>query len=303
MRGDAEDLGRGSLEPEELWVIGKASSARAYTEVGDVDEIPLLGGDVTEGVVRVGDTVRRPLGPHSPLVHAVLDHLESVGFAGAPRFLGIDDHGREVLTFVEGEVAGRPYPAWIAEERRLLSLARLVRALDDAMIDFGLPETDGPATPDPPGIPPPRKLPCEFIGHRDITPENVVWRDGEAYALIDFDLVRPASRMLEVQNALMYWAPLCHPQDRDQHQQGLDIGRRCRLFADAYGLSESDRRILIDDLTYGTQRSWHLMRDRAQRLGGGWARMWADGVGDLIKRRREWLLVEGPAITAALVGD
>jgi hypothetical protein len=33
-------------------------------------EIPLAGGDVTEGVVRVGDTVRRPVGPHSPLVHA-----------------------------------------------------------------------------------------------------------------------------------------------------------------------------------------------------------------------------------------
>lgn len=283
-------------------MIGK-TSMRPYSDVGDLEEIPLPGGDVTEGVVRVGDTVRRPLGPHSPLVHAVLDHLESAGFSGAPRFLGIDDHGREVLTFVEGEVAGRPHPDWVADEQRLRSLARLVRALDDAMLDFGLPGTDEPAYPDPPGIPPPRKLPYEFIGHRDITPENVVWRDGEAYALIDFDLARPASRMLEVQNALMYWAPLCDPQDRDQHQQGLDSGRRCRLFADAYGLSHSDRSVLIDDLTYGTQRSWYLMRDRAERLGGGWARMWADGVGDMIKRRREWLLVEGPAITAALIED
>ena len=284
-------------------MIGMASSRRAYSETGEVGEIPLPGGDVTEGVVRVGDTVRRPLGPHSPLVHAVLDHLESVGFEGAPRFLGLDDQGREVLTFVEGEVAGRPHPAWVADEHRLVSLARLVRALDDAMIDFGLPAIDVAPTPDPPGIPPPRELAYEFIGHRDITPENVVWRDGEAYALIDFDLARPASRMLEVQNALMYWAPLCAPQDRGEHQQGLDIGRRCRTFADAYGLPAGDREILIDDLSYGTERSWFLMRDRAERLGGGWARMWADGVGDLIKRRREWLSAEGPSITAALVGD
>ncbi|MFG1755530.1 hypothetical protein [Streptosporangium sandarakinum] len=49
-------------------------------------EIPLVGGDVTEGVVRVGDTVRRPVGPNAPLVHALLRHLEE----GAPRFLGID---------------------------------------------------------------------------------------------------------------------------------------------------------------------------------------------------------------------
>ncbi|TMR23805.1 aminoglycoside phosphotransferase family protein, partial [Actinomadura geliboluensis] len=29
-------------------------------------EVPLFGGDVSEGVVRVGETVRRPLGAHSP---------------------------------------------------------------------------------------------------------------------------------------------------------------------------------------------------------------------------------------------
>jgi hypothetical protein len=56
----------------------------------DLRQTPLAGGDVTEGVVRRGDTVRRPVGPHSPLVHALLAHLESVGFEGAPLFLGID---------------------------------------------------------------------------------------------------------------------------------------------------------------------------------------------------------------------
>ncbi|MBN8880879.1 MAG: aminoglycoside phosphotransferase family protein, partial [Salana multivorans] len=75
-------------------------------------EIPLPGGDVTDGVVRVGDTVRRPIGDHSALVHRVLRHLEDAGFAGAPRLLGVDDRQREILTFVDGEVAGRPWPAW-----------------------------------------------------------------------------------------------------------------------------------------------------------------------------------------------
>ena len=67
-------------------------------------EVPLAGGDVTAGVVRVGETVRRPTGPHSPLVHAMLEHLERVGFAGAPRYLGQDDRGREMLTYIEGDV-------------------------------------------------------------------------------------------------------------------------------------------------------------------------------------------------------
>ena len=67
-------------------------------------EIPLAGGDVTHGVVRVGDTVRRPRGPWSDAVAAYLLHLERVGFRGAPRYLGVDEHGRDVLEFVCGEV-------------------------------------------------------------------------------------------------------------------------------------------------------------------------------------------------------
>ena len=53
----------------------------SWADEADQAEIPLAGGDVTEGVVRIGDTVRRPAGPHSPLVHALLRHLEAAGFA------------------------------------------------------------------------------------------------------------------------------------------------------------------------------------------------------------------------------
>jgi len=67
-------------------------------------ELPLSGGRLTAGVVRVGDTVRRPTGPHSAFVHALLMHLEAVGFAGAPRLLGMDDQGREILSYLAGWV-------------------------------------------------------------------------------------------------------------------------------------------------------------------------------------------------------
>lgn len=70
------------------------------------DEVPLGGGRVNEGVVRVGDTVRRPVGPHSPFVHELLRHLEQVGFEDAPRFLGVDAVGREIISFLPGA----PYP-------------------------------------------------------------------------------------------------------------------------------------------------------------------------------------------------
>ncbi|QDP98662.1 phosphotransferase [Microlunatus elymi] len=263
--------------------------------------MPLLGGDVTEGLVRVGDTVRGPLGSNSALVHAALDHLESVGFVGAPRFLGVDDQGRAVLSYVDGEVAGRPRPDWIADEGRLISVARLLRSLDDAMIDFGIPDIELEQNPDPEGIPPARSYPSDFIGHRDVTPENVIFRDGVAYALIDFDLARPSTRMQEVQGALVYWAPISDPADRDRRLRDVDPFRRARLFADAYGLDAADRTVLVEDLRYGTERSWHLMRDRARRLGGGWARMWDEGVGDVIRRRGAWLDEHGEELATALV--
>ncbi len=268
----------------------------------DQDEIPLAGGDVTESVVRVGDTVRRPVGPHSQLVHALLAHLESAGFDGAPRFLGIDGAGREVLSYIDGEVAGRPRPPWIADETRLASVGRLVRAYDDAAASFTpLPDAlPGAKAAEPPGIPPaPAYLP-ELIGHVDITPENLVFRNGRAYALIDFDLARPATRADEMFNALLWWAPLSDPRDVDPLLRHVDVPRRSRILADAYGLSGTDRERIMEVAMLRTRRSWYLMRQRAETQGGGWQRMWDEGVGEVIKRREAWLDRHAATLTAAL---
>jgi hypothetical protein len=270
-------------------------------EAGQV-EIPLAGGDVTEGVVRVGDTVRRPVGAHSPLVHALLAHLEAAGFEGAPRFLGIDESGREVLSYIDGEVAGRPRAPWIADEARLASVGRLVRAYDDAAASF-IPPPDalaGTSPAEPPGIPPAPAYPPELIGHVDITLENVVFRNGRAYALIDFDLAKPATRADEMFNAMLWWGPLADPRDVDPLLRHLDVPRRARILADSYGLSGTDRVRITEVAVLRTRRSWHLMKLRAQTHGGGWRRMWDEGVGDAIKRREAWLDQHAATLTAAL---
>jgi hypothetical protein len=112
--------------------------------LADGPVVPLLGGDVTVGLVRIGETVRRPRGSGSDLVEAVLRFLEVSGFDGAPRFLGIDAQGRQVLSYVHGEVAGRPWPDWVADDERIASVALLLRRFDDAMQAFGIPdEVDG----------------------------------------------------------------------------------------------------------------------------------------------------------------
>lgn len=273
-----------------------------WVDRADEAGIPLAGGDVTEGVVRVGDTVRRPVGQHSPLVHALLTHLESAGFEGAPRFLGIDGAGLEVLSYIEGEVAGRPRPPWIADETRLASVGRLVRAYNDAAASFSPPPgaLPGVQPTEPPGIPPAPEYPPELIGHVDITPENVVFRAGRARALIDFDLARPATRADEMFNAMLWWAPLSDPRDVDPLLRQVDVARRARILADGYGLSGTDRERIADVAMLRTRRSWYLMKHRAQTHGGGWQRMWDEGVGDEIKRREAWLDRHAATLTAVL---
>ena len=65
----------------------------------------LTGGNVNVGLVRIGRTVRRPAGPQTSAVHALLTHLADVGFRNAPRSHGLDDAGRHVVEYVPGPMA------------------------------------------------------------------------------------------------------------------------------------------------------------------------------------------------------
>jgi Ser/Thr protein kinase RdoA (MazF antagonist) len=269
----------------------------------DDEEIPLGGGDVTAGVVRVGDTVRRPVQAHTPAVHALLRHLEQAGFDGAPRVLGIDDQGREILSFMPGLVPPRPLAPWAVTDAGLASVGRLLRRYHEAAAGFVPPPGAAWDVPsDPPELPP-MTIPAELVGHCDVTPDNVVFHDGpepEAYALIDFDLARPTSRLMDVMNTLRHWAPLSDPADRDPLLVDADAAARCRVLCDAYGLGARERAELPGLAEARLARSWYLMRDRAETLGGGWARMWDEGVGDRITRAQAWLARERPALERAL---
>jgi aminoglycoside phosphotransferase (APT) family kinase protein len=206
-----------------------------------------------------------------------------------------------VLTFVPGEVAGRPWPSWVGEEARALSVARLVRAYDDAVQPLGIPDwAHGSRRADPSGCPAPIAGTPSFLAHLDITPENVVFRSGRAAALIDFDLVRPATRLEEVVNLLLWWAAWMPPEDRDPAVRGIDPVSRGAALLDAYDLSATDRARVVDVARNGADRSWHLMHRNAVERGGGWRRMWDEGVGDRILRRQEWLAGNAETLNAAI---
>jgi hypothetical protein len=200
-----------------------------------VSEVPLKGGDMNV-VVRVGDTVRRP--PEPSGVRALLAWYERVGFDGAPRFLGVDERGREVLSYVEGEPAFAPVPS---SDEVVGGIGRLLRRAHDAQRGFVPPAAAGWFQP--------AEGEREVIGHLDLFWTNVVFRDGLPAALIDWELAAPASRTLEVALAATYWAGL--RIDAQLLEWGIPLerrGDRLRILCDAYELDASQRGSLLDEL-------------------------------------------------------
>lgn len=266
---------------------------RRWIDAEPQAEQDLPKGDVTEGVVRVGDTVRRPHQERSLAVAHYLDHLEHAGFAGSPRFLGRDSRGRDVLTFLDGSVAAASPQRWAASEELLASIAELLLDLHRAAAGFDAGEALFPR--DPADVGP------TVVTHLDVTPQNVVVRDGRAVGLIDFDLARRATAYLECRNTAMHWVPLADPADVYPEWQGIDQLRRLRLFVDAFGLGVEHRRSFVADEVARANGTFARMKTRAETLGGGWARMWDEGVGDKIRRRQAWMRANATAITAALL--
>jgi len=205
------------------------------------EEHPLVGGmDPSAGVVRVGDTVRRPARRSSVAVRSLLLHLEDVGFDGAPRFLGVDDRGRDVLSFIEGDVPLPPYPRWALTDAALCDLGRLVRSFHEATTGFDASSVTGWSDEwsDPAG--------GAAICHNDLFPENVVFRGGRVVAFIDFAMAAPGRPLWDLAIAAQEWAPLHAPGARLHHPDDLDGVRRTALLAKAYGVVADQAEEFVD---------------------------------------------------------
>jgi Phosphotransferase enzyme family len=176
-----------------------------------VSELPLGGGASVDGVVRVGDTVRRPPQHAAQPMRDVLRHLERAGFDAAPRWLGVDEQGRDVLTWIEGDTftdrgrlhpyIGDPPDRIIFDDTQLTAVFALLRRYHDTFAG-------------------------RVICHGDFGPWNIVWREALPAAIIDFDNVHPGEPSDDVGYALRMFVSYGFVDDPV---------RRTRVALEAYG--------------------------------------------------------------------
>lgn len=203
-------------------------------------EVPLSGGRITSGVVRIGDTVRRPVTASSAFVAELLGDLRRHGFTGAPRHLGFDEADREILSYLPGWVPAR-FQRWT--DPQVAAAGSLLRAFHDATRASRLAGRH------------------PVVCHHDPGPNNTVFADDVPVAFIDFDTAAPGDPLEDLGYMAWTWCISSKPDAPPAATQAAQV----RILVGAYGLADASRSRLIDaalDRQMRNARWWrhHLMR-------------------------------------------
>ncbi|MEU9454483.1 aminoglycoside phosphotransferase family protein [Streptomyces sp. NPDC048277] len=258
----------------------------------------LVGGMLNAGAVfRRGALVERPAPRTARALHTHLLALREHGFDEAPMPVGLTADRREHLTFIPGDVALPPFPRWVMTQSALRSVGGLLRRLHEASaaitVDTGV---EWPRDlSDPEG--------GTMLCHNDVCPENVVFRDGHAAALIDFDLAAPGRPLWDVAMTARYWVPMLDPRSATAfYPTGLDAPTRLRILADSYGLSPQDRADLPGAIEQATASCRAFVAGRVADGDPGYTQALAERGGwQRWDRMQEWLAAHHEMFTAALL--
>jgi len=187
------------------------------------DEIPLTGGRMTQGVVKKGNYVLRPCCINSVFVQEVLKWLETKSVSVAPRFVGLTDDGREIITYLSGvspENLGtyKGNTQWKPTEDQLFETGKIIKILHTALIDF-------------PGC-----MYGQTVCHNDLSPCNFMFENDLPYAVFDWDAAGIGDPLNDLAYAAWMWSDL-----GNEENSPVDIGKTINAILDAYELSSEKR--------------------------------------------------------------
>jgi len=220
----------------------------------------VLPGGHVNAVVRLGDTVRRRPAEDAAFVHELLRHFESHGWTGAPRYLGVDEQGREILSYIDGQV---PWQGHTPSVDGLVALAELVRQFHDLTAGTDLAGDE------------------EVVCHNDLSPKNTVYRGRLPIAFIDWDIAAPGRRVHDVAHICWQYVDL-GPGVADV----AEAARLVRVIADAYGLA--DRSELVDTILWWQDRCWRGIEAGADAGVPAMARLRELGAVDGVRAAYRW---------------
>lgn len=192
-------------------------------------EIPLTGGRLTPGIVRIGNTVHRPSKNNAGFVHELLLWLEQQGFGFAPRFLGVDEQGRDILTYLEGQTW--PGSGSTLSDELLVEAAQVIRRYHD--LTAGRPLAQG----------------HEIVAHYELGPHNTIFHENRLIGFIDWDDAAPGTRLRDLANAVYNYVDVGHWANQSADEQA----RRIHLMCTAYGWD--DPIALINDFETDLQQA------------------------------------------------
>jgi hypothetical protein len=222
--------------------------------------------------------VCRPIAPCWPATHALLDHLASAGFDGSPRVLEAGP-AIEKLTYIEGRAAISPLPEETLTDQALASVADLLSRYHHAAASF-----------DPAGYAWPRAIPARYraglVSHNDVYPANLVFRGGQAVALIDFDLAGPGSAVWDFAAAARSFVPLLDEADVSDSRQGRAV-ERFRILLTASRLSRADRSLVAGAIVANHDWTYAIVTEAAMAGHAGFADHWR-AVAPVAARARHW---------------
>jgi hypothetical protein len=186
-----------------------------------------------------------------------------------------------MLTYMDGHAAVLPLAGDLLTDGALVSLADLLSHYHRAAATF-----------DPSGYRWPRPIPARYrtglVSHNDVHPANVVFRDGRAVALIDFDLAGPGGGAWDFAAAARSWAPLQDEQDIADDRQGRSL-ERFRIFLQASGLPRSGRREVAEAILANHDWTYAIVTEAAAAGHKGFADFWC-AVAAPAARARRWCL-------------
>lgn len=194
-----------------------------------LQEIPLLGGRLTLGIMRVENTVRRLPKGNAAFVQSLLLWLEDQGFRFAPRFLGMDEQDREILSYLEGQMwpdSGSGLP-----DDLLVQAARVIRSYHDLTAGSRLAQGH------------------EIVAHHELGPHNTIFRENHLVGFIDWDDAAPGTRLRDLANAVYNYVDVGHWANQTADEQA----RRIHLMCATYGWD--DPIALVNDFEADLQQA------------------------------------------------